>query len=108
MRALSAVCVTCAEGLQHSSNILLAAWPPNILSKWTEAQPSGPTPRFLKGVEKEALSLARMTSQRAGAVVPLPIPGPLTAAMIGLGNSMNTLKHLSLPSCMDFWTVLKI
>ena len=68
-----------------------------------------------KGARKVAVEEARMVSQRAGAVVPEPeqcqvqhspllrfppMPGPFTAAMIGFGNSMNTLNIFSL-CCLE-------
>ena len=70
-----------------------------------------------KGVRKVAVEEARMVSQRAGAVVPEPkqffsissyysrfppMPGPFTAAIIGFGNSMNTLNIFSL-FCLEIW-----
>ena len=78
----------------------------SYLSKWTVEQPSGFTPNCSKGVKNVALSLAIVTSHRAGAVTPPPIPGPLTAAMIGLGNWMKTLNIFSFSSCISLWTPL--
>ena len=61
-----------ALGFHPSSSILLAFSSPMILWKCTEEQPSGSTPSCLKGVEKVARSLARVTSHSAGPVTPPP------------------------------------
>ena len=61
----------------------------------TEEQPSGGTPSFANGSEKEALSLATIASMSTVEVTAAPIAGPLTAATIGFGKFRKVPKHFS-------------
>lgn len=54
-----------------------------------EAVPSGLCPRLENGVEKVAFSDAKTRSNNPSTVTDTPSAGPFTAAISGLGKSMN-------------------
>ena len=59
-----------------------------IRGKRNEAVPSGVCPRLVKGMWKVALSDAYAKSQRPRSVTEIPMAGPLTATIRGLGKSI--------------------
>jgi hypothetical protein len=98
-----------AVGLQPSSPSILSAFTsPMMRAKWTEEQPSETILRAPNGVENVALSEARMASQSVADVTTAPMAGPLTAAMMGLGKSMNVSKTAAFSLIIVAWRVAGI
>ena len=60
--------------------------------KCTVEHPSGGTANAANGVEKVALSDAKIASHIVPEVTPEPMTGPLAATRMGLGKLMNLSK----------------